>query len=312
MVYSIMSHEKILITGGNGIIGKRIVLELRNQGFYVYVLSRKGIIADDPLINCVKGNVTDKKLIEEIMSDCFAVFHCAAELRNEKEMRAVNIGGTENVFNAANRRGVKYFCHLSSVGVIGKVSGNIVDERTLCNPINMYEKSKLRAEQIVEKGIKGGKTIILRPTNVFSEETFIIKNYRSVTHFLRIMLTGKEYSHLVYASDVAGAAMHFFNNPLNQICDKFIVSSDEEYGSTNGDVYTLIRKLLGEKIYINKFLVPVEVPYILRLLKYGRSNMGSIRYSSQHLFSKGFKMPFGLHNGLARVIRQECMSTNTT
>jgi len=297
--------KKILITGGTGSIGKRIVIELRNYGYSMYVLSREDIFIDDPLINFVKGNITDEKLIEKIMSDCFAVFHCAAEFKDKLKMHEVNVVGTRNIYNAICKNEIRYFCYLSSVGVIGKVLTEIVDENTLCNPMNLYEQTKLKAEQIVERGIKSGQTVILRPTNVFSEETFRIKNYRTITHCLKVLLTGKEYSHLVYANDVARAAIHFLIYPLNTTCDKFIVSSDEESGSTSGEIDILVRKLLGHKIYLKKFFVPIEIPYILRLLKYGRSNRGNIRYSSQHLFSKGFTMPFGLHNGLERVIKHQ-------
>ncbi len=41
-------------------------MELRNYGYSMYVLSRKDIFIDDPLINFVKGNIIDEKLIKKL------------------------------------------------------------------------------------------------------------------------------------------------------------------------------------------------------------------------------------------------------
>ncbi len=68
------------------------------------------------------------------MSDCFAVFHCAAELKDKLKMYEVNVVGTRNIYNAICKNEIRYFCYLSSVGVIGKVFTDIVDENTLLQP----------------------------------------------------------------------------------------------------------------------------------------------------------------------------------
>src|SRR5437870_4849745 len=196
----------ILVTGGTGLLGERIVSRLVHLGHRVRILSRRPLLGDvDRSVEVVNGDIRNGKLVEEAVSGCDAVFHCAAEARDVNTMYEVNVSGTKNVYEAARKNEVHFFCHLSSVGVIGKTNQPVVDEDAPCAPMNIYERSKLEAERIVECGIKGCSIVILRPTNVFAEDTFDIRRYRGVHGTLRVWFTGKERSHLVYAGDVAEA-----------------------------------------------------------------------------------------------------------
>jgi nucleoside-diphosphate-sugar epimerase len=193
----------VLVTGGTGLVGKRIVSRLGQLGYSVRVLSRKqwsGEISGS--IDLIRGDITDAKVAEAAVSGCEAVFHCAAELKVENKMPEVNVGGTRNVYTAAQKNRTRFFCHLSSVGVIGIANQRVVDENTPCNPMNAYERTKLEAEHIVEEGIEGCSSVILRPTNVFAEETISLDSYRGMGRRMRVWLTGKERSHLVYVADV--------------------------------------------------------------------------------------------------------------
>lgn len=299
------NKEAIFVTGGTGLLGKRIVSRLCRSRYRVRVLSRQGRAVQDSSIEMIKGDILDKEIVEEAMIGCFAVFHCAAELRNSNRMYDVNVLGTNNAHNAARKNKINYFCHVSSVGVIGKTKKRIVDEDTPCNPMNEYEITKLKAEQIVEQGIDGCNTVILRPANIFAEESINPDSYNSLFSMLKTWLKGRENAHLVYADDVAAAAVYFLKNPLKSGCEKFIVSSDEEPGNTIGEVHNLIKKLLGVTRNNGKYFIPIIFPYFIRLLRHGKSNKGNICYSSRRLFSTGFEMPFGLEKGIKKAIEDK-------
>lgn len=292
----------IFVTGGTGLLGKRIVSRLCKSDYSVRVLSRSGRGVHDSYSEMIKGDILDKEVVEKAISGCFAVFHCAAELRDLDRMYDVNVLGTDNIYNAAQKSKVNYFCHISSVGVIGKTKKRIVDEDTPCNPMNQYEITKLKAEQIVGQGIEGCSTVILRPTNIFSEESINSSSYKSLFKTLKIWLKGRENAHLVYADDVAAAAVYFLENPLKSRCEKFIVSSDEEPGNTIGEVHNLIKRLLGFESSKYIYIIPIILPYLIRVLRHGNSNRGDICYSSRHLFSTGFEMPFGLEEGIRKAV----------
>ena len=95
------------------------------------------------------------------------VIHCAAELKNEQEMWKTNVLGTKIIVELVQENnGIKYFCYLSSAGVMGKANKIELDEYTPCNPENIYEKTKYEAERVVSEKLLSCKKIILRPTNV--------------------------------------------------------------------------------------------------------------------------------------------------
>lgn len=295
----------VLVTGGTGVLGKRIVSQLDQLGHNVRMLSRRPPSGDvSGSVQVVSGDIRDVKLVEGAVSGCDAVFHCAAETRDATAMYEVNVSGTQNVYEAARRNKVRFFCHLSSVGVIGRTNQSVVDEDTPCEPMNMYEHSKLEAERIVESGMEEGSTVILRPTNVLAEDTFAIRRYRGVRGELMVWLTGKERSHLVYAGDVVAAGEFLLESWMQPGCQKFIVSSDEEPGNTNVEVYELVKRLLGYSVERRRWVCPLGLVYYLRLLRNGPRNRGDVCYSARRLLSTGFKMPFGLVEGIRRSV--EC------
>ena len=296
------SKGTIFVSGGTGLLGKRIISRLNRLGYSLRVLSRSEPRRKDLSIEMIMGDILNKEVVKDAMSRCIAVFHCAAELRDLDRMYNVNILGTNNVHSAARKSKVSYFCHISSVGVIGKTNKRIVDEDASCNPMNQYEITKLKAEEIVEQGINGCSTVILRPTNVFAEESINLTDYKSFLNALKIWLKGRENAHLVYAEDVAAAAIYFLENPPQSRCQKFIVSSDEEPGNTVSEVYELVRRLLGFNGSRIKYFAPIIFPYLIRFLRHGNTNRGDICYSSSRLYSTGFKMPFGFTEGLRKAV----------
>ena len=153
--------------------------------------------------------------------------------------------------------------------------------------MNEYELTKLKAEQIVEQGVQGCNSVILRPTNIFAEESLNPDRYNSLFKELKICVKGRENAHIVYVDDVAAAAVYFFENPLQSRCEKFIVSNDEEPENTIGEVHNLIRRLLGFERSKYIYIIPIIFPYLVRLMKYGMSNRGHICYSSRRTFFNG-------------------------
>jgi len=292
----------IFVTGGTGLVGKRIVSRLRQLGYCVLVLSRGNLMEGLESVEVISGDITNGKLLEEAVSGCDAIIHCAAELKDVNKMYEINVVGTRNVYEAARKNRVRYFCHLSSVGVIGRTNQRVVDEQTPCDPINPYERTKWEAEQIVEKGIEGCSSVILRPTNVFAEEIISPDSYRGIGSAVKVWLTGKERSHLIYAADVVEAAIYLRENCAHDGCEKFIVSSDEEPGGASGDVYDAVRQLLGYRVTKRRFTCPVELAYYLRLLRYGHANRGDVCYSARRLLRTGFKIPFGWFEGIRRCV----------
>lgn len=297
----------ILVTGGTGLLGRSLVRRLVAAGLSVRVISRTERPSSELNISICRGDLTAAKDLRAALLGCRAVFHCAAEKTDARQMTAVNVVATQILFDLARELRIELFCHLSSVGVIGKTSSTIADETTPCNPMNRYEETKLAAEEIVRQGVDGGRVLILRPTNIFSGETLQTLLCNSVRARTRQFLKGHESSHFVYVEDVAAAATYWLQASPERSVDTYIVSSDEETGIANRDVQEIVASEVQTAPRPPRFSAPLSVPYLARLLRHGAANRGDVIYSSRKLVASGFHFPYGLKRGLKDALnRSRC------
>ncbi len=299
--------DKIIacVSGASGMVGSKICEKLISRGYTVRALSRqKHLLGKN--VELFNGDIVNEKDLKAFMKDAQLFFHCAAELKDESRMWAVNVRGTQNLLKYAEEFGINYFCHLSSVGVIGGTDLKLADELTLCNPRNAYEKSKWAAEQIVMRGIKGCKVVVLRPTNVIDEKSpgiLALPQRRWFTDFCKVFFKGSECAHIVHAEDVAEAALHFITYSF-ETPGCYIVSCDHEFLNTLSGLWALYNACrVGKSTDTVRPVahLPLFVPYILRRIVRGRGNWGDVRYSSEKLMKTGFVFKLGLQGAVSRI-----------
>lgn len=152
---------KVLVTGGDGFIGRHLCAELVDRGHDITSLSR----SPDPSVlpqsvETVAGDVADYESIEGAFEGQDAVVHLAAlspvfQPRGGDEMHdRVNLGGTRNAVRAAEEHGVDRFVHQSGLGVDPDAPTH-------------YHRSKGRAETVVRESDLDW--VIFRPSVVFGE-----------------------------------------------------------------------------------------------------------------------------------------------
>ncbi len=306
MITDSLDKGIVCVTGATGMVGSKITALLLSHGYTVRILTRKSYPATSDA-EVFKGNIQDEDMLRNFMRGAKIVFHCAAELKDESQMEAVNVRGTELVLKIAEISGIKYFCYLSSVGVIGSTNVKTPNELTACNPQNTYEKTKWASEQIVARGIKGCKVVILRPTNVIDEErpgVLAIPKRGSFLDFCKVFVKGGECAHIVHAEDVAAAALHFISYPMGTTPECYIVSCDREPLNTLAGLWALYNAFRNKKELQDlppPVHLPLIVPYILRKILRIKCNMGNIRYSSEKLLKTGFTFKLGLKGAIDRI-----------
>lgn len=286
------------VTGATGMIGERIVQRLLSEGYQVRILSRK----DDCSIEGIQlfvGNLQDEKVVRSFLIGCDLVFHCAAELYDESQMWNVNVMGTELLIRLATEVKVKYFCFISSAGVVGHTITTLVDEQTPCSPNNVYERSKWAAEQLVINELKACKVVVLRPTNVVDGKrpgAILFPIRATFIDRVKVFFKGGECAHIVHADDVSDAAVYFISSPINDEFPIFFVSCDEHPLNTFAGIWSLYRTMVhknGFEFIEPVIHLPIVIPHILRKIWRGTSNWGNIRYSSKKLSNSGFKFRLG-------------------
>ncbi len=144
----------IMVTGGSGFIGRRIVRLLSERGEDVVRFDMAPPRPDDAVQDAgfYRGDVTQlPHLLDAITThDVRRVIHMAALLPPDTEDRphygmAVNIGGTNNVFEAARFCGVDRVVYASSIAVYGvqdTFGERPVNEDALPAPANVYGMTK--------------------------------------------------------------------------------------------------------------------------------------------------------------------------
>jgi uncharacterized protein YbjT (DUF2867 family) len=146
-----MNASELLVTGGTGTLGSRVVARLRGAGRDVRILSRSG------RPGTITGDLTTGEGLEAAVKGIKTIVHCAS---SPIRTRQVDVKGTERLLRVANRAGVSHLVFISIVGV----------DR---NPYFPYYRMKLETERIVEQSSL--PWTILRATQ-FHE--FVLKQIR--------------------------------------------------------------------------------------------------------------------------------------
>lgn len=293
------------VTGARGLIGRYIVTALLELGCSVRVISRhyEGWGEMHSNVHVIVADINDVGVMKSFLEGAEVVFHCAAELHDESLMYSTNVQGTVNIINALKMAdSVKYFCCLSSAGVVGPSKDRLVDEQSVCRPNNLYEKTKHEAEQLVLQAGLDMSVCILRPANVFDALKLGLVQMgvrSSLKDKLLLGFRGNEGAHIVHAKDVAAAALYFMNKKL-QKPEVFFVSYDQDERNTIKGVYAYICTLMRGRV-VSSVAMPNIFPYLVRRVRLGKSLHGRVRFSEKKLRESGFTFPLGFERALKNI-----------
>ena len=168
-------EQPILVTGASGLVGSYLLLYLVEQGYTnIRALYRKN--SDLSLLGSVRGSIrwiegdtNHYYEVEEAMQGVSKVYHCAAMVsyddRDYQRIMQTNVGGTENVVNAALKLNIDKLLHVSSTAAIGKnKSGKPNNENskwTQHSGLSTYAISKYLSEQVVWRGWAEGLNVAI-------------------------------------------------------------------------------------------------------------------------------------------------------
>lgn len=175
-----MPRQRVLVTGGAGFIGSRLVTLLLEDGIEPVVLDDLSSGRSDRLpegVPLAVGDVTDGALLRRLAQGCDTIFHLAAIVSVQdcidrwSTAHAVNLGGSIAVCEAAVALGGIPVVQASSAAVYGRPVGQIQSEADLARPISPYGADKLAAEHhaAAMAEIHGLPSIALRFFNVYGE-----------------------------------------------------------------------------------------------------------------------------------------------
>ena len=162
-------HERVLVTGGGGFLGRTIVRQLKAAGDVVTSFSRQFYRELDGLgVRQIQGDLADPQAVGQALTGVDTVFHVAAKpgiWGDFDDYFRVNVTGTENVIQACVKNRVKRLVYTSSPSVV--FDGNHMEgvDESVGYPDRFhapYPETKAMAEQLVRRA-DGVHTITLRP-----------------------------------------------------------------------------------------------------------------------------------------------------
>ncbi|MFD9611323.1 NAD-dependent epimerase/dehydratase family protein [Streptomyces sp. NPDC004288] len=158
--------ERIVVTGGAGMLGSTLIERLLDEGRQVHCVDLRAPRTEHPHLTHTVSDVRDAVTMKRVTADADAVVHCAAALPSypADTIRSVIVGGTEAVLTAAEANAVPRVVHISSTAVYGLPKVVPTPEEYPREPVDTYSAAKAEAEEVAERFRGRGMCLpILRP-----------------------------------------------------------------------------------------------------------------------------------------------------
>ena len=230
---------KLLVTGGLGFIGSNFIIHVLKKFDDIEVINLDAELDGSNHDNLkdfdnlerykfVKGNITDRNLVDELISQSDCIVNFAAESHVDRSI------ADPNPFLISNFRGVftilevlknrkKKFIQISTDEVFGTIKDGSATEFTRFNPSSPYAATKAAAELLINSYVVtyGIDSIITRCTNNYGPRQFFEKlipktiSLSSDDKTIPIYGNGKSIRDWIHVEDHCEAIMSVLRNGVS-------------------------------------------------------------------------------------------------
>lgn len=260
---------RMLVTGGAGFIGANFVrfTERFHPEYVVTVVDSLTYAGNRENLRgsrarFVQGDITDKELIDRLVSESDLVVNFAAESHNDNSLRdpfpfvSTNVIGTYTLLEAVRKYSVRYH-HISTDEVFGDLElddPNRFTEATAYNPSSPYSATKAASDHLVRAWIRsfGVKATISNCSNNYGPYQHVEKFIpRQITNILtgskpKLYGTGEQVRDWIHVDD-HNSAVHLILEK-GRIGETYIIGADNDHVN-NKQVIELICELMGAEGY---------------------------------------------------------------
>jgi uncharacterized protein YbjT (DUF2867 family) len=227
---------KVLVTGGTGFIGPKVVHALRARDHAVRAVVRDpGRAKQLASWGCElePGDVTDAASLRAAAEGCQAVVHLVSIIKGSPDdFDRVMVGGTENAIEAAKAAGASRFVLMSALGV-NEQNRELVP----------YFRSKWQMEQsLAASGLDG---VVFRPSFVFGDDGGVLPTFvRQVrlAPLTPVVGDGKSRLQPIWVDDVAEFFARAVDTPTG---GTFEIGGPEAV--TWNEFYDRVKRVLGKR-----------------------------------------------------------------
>ena len=301
---------KLLITGGLGFIGSNFIQHIfKNTDWEVTNIDARFFgssyhnlqtVSDSKNYTFVKGNITNRKLMDDLISKCDCIINFAAESHVDRSILDANpflvsnIRGVFTILDILKER-KKKLVQISTDEVFGTIVEGSATEKSCFNPSSPYSATKASAELLINAYITtyGLDVITTRCTNNYGPHQFVEKLIPKSIGLCRqdrkipVYGTGKSIRDWIHVKDHCEAIMTVLEKGKSG--ESYNISASNEI-----DTVTLLKKIL-------KLIGKPE-----DLLQFGEERPGEdLRYSldsSKIRNELGWKPKISLDDGLKKTV----------
>jgi len=270
---------KLLVTGGLGFIGSNFIVkmleqkndfEIVNVDAQLHGADKRNLLRVENHENYqfVNGNITNKRLMEELISKCDAVVNFAAEsfvdrsINNADPFLVSNIRGTFTILDIITKQ-KKRMIQISTDEVFGSLSKGSAGEQAKFNPSSPYAATKAAAELLIKSFsvTYDSDVVITRCTNNYGPRQFpeklipktiiLAKQGRNIPIYgngknLRDWIFVDEHCDAVYEILINGKSGQEYNiSANNEISNMKIVSDILEIMGKSNDLIEFVEDRPG-------------------------------------------------------------------
>lgn len=312
----------ILITGGSGFIGTRLIDELLKSDHSIKIFDKVNSVKYPQLTTI--GDVREEKALINACKGIDIIYNLAAEHADDVSPKSlyadVNIDGSKNVVAAAKVNGVKNIVFTSTVAIYGLNNGT-PDESMDAQPFNEYGRTKNEAEKIFLSWAAESKEhllTVLRPAVIFGEN-----NRGNVYNLINQIISGKflmvgngeNHKSMGYVGNIAA----FLALQVNAKAGIYTYNFADKADLSAKEIVTIVKNAMNitRSIPTVPYFIGLTGGYFFDILARVTGKtfpVSSVRIkkfcaettvNTDRLLESGFKAPYTLEQGIHNMIKHD-------
>jgi nucleoside-diphosphate-sugar epimerase len=266
-----MDGARVLVTGGGGYVGARLVPallaaghEVRVLDLFIYGQQVFDKVAAHPSLSVIQGDIRDETAVQRALKGIDAVIHLAC-ISNDPSFelnpalgKSINLDAFVPLVETAKSAGVRRFVNASSSSVYGVKNAPAVTEELSLEPLTDYSRFKADCETLLQQRASDEFIAVsLRPATICGysprQRLDVIVNIltnHAVNRREITVMGGDQTRPNIHIDDMVEAFLHVLAQPDKAVAGKVYNVGHENH--TVGRLAEMVRETVGPSVAISR------------------------------------------------------------